>query len=388
LKAIIIGGGISGLSTGVGLRRAGIEATIFERAPDMPSLQAGGGMHLWNNAMRALQHMELADRAEEVGEGVDAFSWYTNKGRLMGSGDVTELTRQVGAPAVGLTRKDLHAALSGAADDDLIRFGAECTGFEQDADGVTVRFADGREERADVLIGADGITSAVRAQLQGDSEPRYSGVVVCQAVVKTSEQLITPRIYGMLWGRGTRFGYYPINGGAFWYLLVAAPRGYFADAATRREKVAKHIAGWADPAERLLAATPDEGLIQGDIVDREPVEKWGEGRVTLVGDAAHAMTPFLGQGGGQGIEDAAVVTASLSEQPDIPTALRSYEDLRRERTAEITTRAFKVGQTTSMKNPVACAVRNRLMAVTFPRVVWKVFSRIITTDFMKKEAQA
>ena len=387
MKAIIVGGGISGLNTGLGLRRAGVEAKIFDRASNLASLQAGGGMHLWNNGMRALQHLGQAERVEAAGEGVDAFTWYTDQGRLMGSGDVTELTRKLGIGATGITRKDLHATLSEAADDDLIQFDSRCTGFEQDTDGVTVRFEDGREERGDVLIGADGINSAVRAQLQGAAEPHYSGVAVCQAVVRTDEQLITPRIYGMQWGRGTRFGYYPILGGAFWYLLVAAERDYFADPATRRQKVAENIAGWAPPAERLLAAAPDDGLIAGNIVDREPAQKWGEGRVTVVGDAAHAMTPFLGQGGGQGIEDAAVLTACLTGAQDIPAALRDYEDRRRDRTAEITTRARKVGETTSMRNPVACAVRNRVMKFAFPRRVWPIFSRIISTDFMRKDGQ-
>lgn len=388
MKAIIVGGGISGLNTGLGLRRAGVDAKIYDRASNLASLQAGGGMHLWNNGMRALDHLGQRERVEAAGEGVDEFNWYTDQGRLMGSGDVTELTRKLGIGATGITRKDLHQTLAEGADDDLIQFDSKCTGFDQDTDGVTVRFEDGREERGDVLIGADGINSAVRRQIQGDSEPRYSGVTVCQAVVKTDEQLIKPRIYGMLWGRGSRFGYYPILGGAFWYLLVAEPRDYFADPATRRQKVANYLAGWADPAERLLAAAPDEGLIVGNIVDREPVQKWGEGRVTVVGDAAHAMTPFLGQGGGQGIEDAAVITSCLTDATDIPRALRDYEDLRRDRTAEITTRAAKVGETTSMKSPVACAVRNRVMKLVFPRRIWPIFSRIITTDFMRKDGQA
>jgi 2-polyprenyl-6-methoxyphenol hydroxylase-like FAD-dependent oxidoreductase len=386
MKAIIVGGGISGLNTGLGLRRAGVDAKIYDRASNLASLQAGGGMHLWNNGMRALDYLGQRQRVEAAGEGVDAFTWYTDQGRLMGSGDVTELTRKLGIGATGITRKDLHQTLAEGADDDLIQFDSKCTGFEQDAEGVTVRFEDGREERGDVLIGADGINSAVRQQIQGDSEPRYSGVAVCQAVCKTDEQLITPRIYGMQWGRGTRFGYYPILGGAFWYLLVAAPKDFFADPATRRQKCAEHLAGWAPPAEKLLAAVPDEGLIAGNISDREPVRKWGEGRVTLAGDAAHAMTPFLGQGGGQGIEDAAVITHCLSEEDDIPTALRRYEDLRFDRTAAITKRAAKVGETTSMSNPIQCAVRNRVMKVVFPRRIWPIFSGIITTDFMKGEA--
>lgn len=389
MKAIIVGGGISGLNTGLGLRRAGVEAKVYDRASTLASLQAGGGMHLWNNGMRALDHLGQRERVEAAGEGVDAFTWYTDQGRLMGSGDVTELTRRLGIGATGITRKDLHQTLAEGADDDLIRFDCKCTGFEQDPEGVTVRFDDGREERGDVLIGADGINSAVRRQIQGESEPRYSGVAVCQAVCKTSEQLIEPRIYGMQWGRGVRFGYYPILGGAFWYLLVAAPKDYFADPATRRQKCEEHLAGWARPAEKLLAAAPDDGLIAGNISDREPVRKWGEGRVTLVGDAAHAMTPFLGQGGGQGIEDAAVVTSCLADGgDDVPAALRSYENMRFDRTAEITRRAAKVGETTSMKNPVACAVRNRVMKVVFPRRIWPVFSQIITTDFMRKEAHA
>jgi 2-polyprenyl-6-methoxyphenol hydroxylase-like FAD-dependent oxidoreductase len=388
MKAIIVGAGISGLSTGVGLRRAGAEVTVFERGRGLASVQAGGGMHLWNNAMSALQRMGIAERVESVGEGVDHFSWYTNHGRLMGSGDVTELTRRVGAPAVGLTRADLHSALTAAAGDDMIQFGSELTGFEADATGVTVRLADGREERADVLIGADGIKSKVREQLQGEAEPRYSGVVVCQAVAKSDQQLIPPRVYGMLWGRGTRFGYYPVNGGAFWYLLVAAPKDLFADPASRREKIAKYIAGWADPVPRLLETSTDADLIPGNIVDREPAKKWGEGRVTMVGDAAHAMTPFLGQGGGQGIEDAAVLTECLKGATDLPRALRAYENMRRGRTADITRRAFKVGQTTSLRNPVACAVRNRLMTVLFPRVVWKEFSTVISTNFIEQEAPA
>jgi 2-polyprenyl-6-methoxyphenol hydroxylase-like FAD-dependent oxidoreductase len=380
-RALVVGGGPGGLAAAAGIRRAGLDVSVFERATDLRQVQLGGGVHLWNNALRALEEVELADRVRDVGVPVERFVWWTSAGKLIGEGDVAELTRRLGVPALGLTRSDLHEALAGALDGVSVETGAECTGFTEESEGVTAAFANGRNERGDILIGADGAGSVIRTQSIGETELRYSGVVNLQAVVPGKTDLTPPATYGMFWGRGIRFGFYPVRGGTFWYALVSTHAGG-PDASTGfKQYVLERVREWAPPAPALVEATPDDAIVRSDLVGRDPVENWGRGRVTLLGDAAHAMTPFMGQGAGQALEDAAVLLRCLREEPDLERALREYEQRRQPRTAEVTTRSWRVGQGTKMANPIACAVRNRIVRTLYPRVVWPQFAKQIAHDF-------
>jgi 2-polyprenyl-6-methoxyphenol hydroxylase-like FAD-dependent oxidoreductase len=380
-RALVIGGGPGGLAAAAGLRRAGLDVSVFERATDLRHVQLGGGVHLWNNALRALQEIGLADGVRAVGVPVERFVWWTSAGKLIGEGNVAELTQRLGAPALGLTRSDLHEALTAGLEGVSIETGAECTGFTEKADGVVAAFVDGREERGDLLIGADGAGSVVRQQLLGDTELRYSGVVNLQAVVTGLTDLTPPATYGMFWGRGIRVGFYPVRGGTFWYALVSAPAGGPDASAGFKQYVLERVREWAPPVPALVEATPDDAMVRSDLVGRDPVESWGRGRVTLLGDAAHAMTPFMGQGAGQALEDAAVLLRCLGEQSNLEQALRDYERRRQPRTAEVTTRSWRVGQGTKMSNPIACAVRNRIVRTLYPRVVWPQFAKQIAHDF-------
>jgi len=161
-RVMIVGAGIGGVTAAVALRRNGLDVTVFERAGDLSRIQVGLGVLLWPNATRALQEAGLGERAEAAGALVEVMEWGSAQGESWASWPVGEEGRKLGAPAVGITRASLHAAISEALEDGVLELGAEYVGFEQDEGGVTARFADGREERGSVLVGADGIDSVVR----------------------------------------------------------------------------------------------------------------------------------------------------------------------------------------------------------------------------------
>jgi 2-polyprenyl-6-methoxyphenol hydroxylase-like FAD-dependent oxidoreductase len=376
-RAIVAGAGIGGLCAASGLRRLGYEVDVLERAGGLGSVQVGGGIHLWNNATLALRRLGLITPVEAAGKVVERFSWYTHTGALLGSGDVGAIAHRVGTPALGLTRSVLHDALTPSLEGITVHLGAECVGFEQDDAGVTVRVADGSERRADLLVGADGLRSAVRAQLVGDGEPKRSGIAVWQGVARLDA---SPAEYGMLWGRGVRMGFYPVTDGTFWYLLSPVGEGPAVPPKVKARALAL-VAGWAEPAAAMVEATPEEAIVGGEILCRDPVARWGEGRVTLLGDAAHAMTPFMGQGAGQAMEDAAVLVSCLRAGTSVSDTLRRYELLRQPRTRELTERSWKLGRTTGIRNPIACAVRDRLLRRMFPRVIWPEFERTVGYAF-------
>jgi 2-polyprenyl-6-methoxyphenol hydroxylase-like FAD-dependent oxidoreductase len=186
----------------------------------------------------------------------------------------------------------------------------------------------------------------------------------------------------MFWGCGTRVGFYPVRGGTFWYALIRAPAGGPTTPRGLKAALLDRVRDWVEPTRALIEGSPEEAMARSDLGGRDPVDRWGAGRITLLGDAAHAMTPFMGQGAGQALEDAAVLQRSLSKHDDLPTALREYERRRRPRTAEITKRSWRVGQGTKMKNPIVCAVRNRIVRRIYPRVIWPQFAKQIAGEFL------
>lgn len=193
----------------------------------------------------------------------------------------------------------LRFGLAGALDEDAVHLGAECTWFAQDADGITVRFADGREARGDALIGADGLRSTIRMQLLGQSKPRYAGYTLWQGTAEFDSAKYPPGLMRMVWGKGGRFvSYYTSPGRLFWFGVANAPES----GTERKEAALERFRGWMPPIEELISATPDGSLSRVDMYDREPVSTWGTGRVTLLGDAAHPITVNSGQGAAQTLE--------------------------------------------------------------------------------------
>jgi 2-polyprenyl-6-methoxyphenol hydroxylase-like FAD-dependent oxidoreductase len=362
-SAIVIGAGIGGLATAHSLRRVGIEAAVFERAPELRRVQVGGGFHLWTNAVRALQALGLDGAVQKIGTPIEVTEYRNAQGRILATWPVGELGRQLAARDVGVNRRDLHRVLGEAQPDGAVRVGMELHSFEQDAAGVTARFADGTEERADVLIGADGLRSTVRRRMLGAESPRFAGYTQWQTTMEPTEDFIPKGIEHVVFGPASRAILHHVGGGElFWAGVIYGPEGSASQRKDgRKQMLLDAFRGWENPIGAAIDATPEERIVGLDIYDRTPVKRWGEGRVTLVGDAAHAMTTNLSQGGCQALEDAAVLARSLREGPNVEGALRAYEARRVPRTGALVKRSRNIAKLGAWRSPLACAARDRML---------------------------
>jgi 2-polyprenyl-6-methoxyphenol hydroxylase-like FAD-dependent oxidoreductase len=225
-----------------------------------------------------------------------------------------------------------------------------------------VRFSDGREVCGAALIGADGIHSTVRAQLHGAREPRYAGYTAWRGVAPFAHPQLPIGVGIDTWGRGQRFGITHIGGGrVYWFATRNTAAGEEDAAGGRKAELLTRFHGWHEPIEAVIEATEGEAILRNDIYDRPPLRHWGTGRVTLLGDAAHPMTPNLGQGACQAIEDAVVLAACLRDGATIPEALRSYESRRIPRTTAVTRRSRLTGWYGQRERPLECWLRDTLM---------------------------
>lgn len=378
-KALIVGAGVGGLTAAVALRRVGIEVELFEQAPGPRQIVVGGGLHIWPNGMRALQQVGLVEQVQAVGETIARLDWHSPEHGLLASADLAATARKVGAPSVGIRRADLLTVLLDAVENS-IRFGSELTGFEQDAQAVTVRLADGAEVVGDVLIAADGLHSTVREHLVGETELRAPGVLVCQAAVEGTAPG-PEAVFTEVWGPALRFGCYPVRNGAFWFAFLPSAEADALAVAGAKELLLERTESWTAPAREAIGATPAAAIVCGEVVARNPIDCWTEGRVALLGDAAHPMTPFTGQGACQAIEDGIVLAECLRSEPEMAASLRAYEARRQPRTNEIWNRSWAAATSVAKKSRTIDPTRRRAFAATFERVVWKQLEQTIVQPF-------
>jgi 2-polyprenyl-6-methoxyphenol hydroxylase-like FAD-dependent oxidoreductase len=385
MRALVVGGGIGGLTTAIAMRRAGIDAVVFERAADVQKVQLGGGIHIWHNGMRGLQEAGVADQVEALGgraAAVERAEFSTAKGKTLATWPIAQLEREVGAPTIGVVRPELHAVLLRALDDSALHLGAACTGFEDGADGVTARFDDGSEERGDVLIGADGMRSVVRAQLRGAEEPHFAGYASWQSFAEFDDERAPVGVFRVIFGRGARFLHYRVGPTrVYWEGIFATAPGRQDPEGGRKRAVLERFSGWREPVEAIVRATEEGAITRADIYDRPAVKEWGRGRVTLLGDAAHAMTNALGQGANQAIEDAIVLTNCLVDAADPVAALREYERRRIARTAKIVKLSSFMTALSRWQQPWAVAVRDRWLRVSLGTFVYKGLKRDMRYTF-------
>ncbi len=379
-SAIVVGAGIGGLTAATALRRAGFDVTLCEKAPQHRA--AGFGLAVQSNAMNALRTLDLGldEALLRAGGRVTTFSFRTADGSELRRIDVTPIDDMLGAPSVVLARKDIHEILLESAGPDLrVETGAEAVGFAQTADDVTLELADGRRLQADVLIGADGINSVIRAQLHGAADPRPGGFVCWLALAPFWPPNLTEGESVHFWGRGLRFGLHDCGQGTiYWWAAQSCDAELAAHWPYGKDDLLLRFSGWSPDITEIISATEEAAIIAVPALDRPALTTWGDGRVTLLGDAAHPMLPSLGQGANSAIEDAVVLAHTLSGHSDLTAGLRAYEQQRLPRTTELVDGSWSLGRIEQGTSRTVAATRARLVRHAPNRTVMNFISKPMT----------
>ncbi|NET80341.1 FAD-binding monooxygenase [Okeania hirsuta] len=358
-KVAIIGAGPGGLATAIALRKQGIDAHVYEKAREFRPVGAGVGLQ--SNGLRCLDAIkpEIAFTLKRSGCQVQKVTLKTSTGETIRTTETTMMAKY-GQPLLTIWWWHLQQILASELPPEAIHLNHRCIGFEQNENNVVTHFENGKTAQADLLIGADGVNSAVRQTLIGDGEPRYVGSMSWRAVVNYQEELLPANEVILM--KGEESIVYLLNvgeGNMSWLarklLLDSTLSSTFAEAKSR---LLREFANWMEPVRELIAQTDPERILEGPICDRLPLKQWSYGRVTLLGDAAHPMAPSAGQGANTTFEDAYELTECLCNFPDLQTALTNYDKRRIQRTAILQTRSaegekryYQSNQQTNQKSP-------------------------------------
>ncbi|MER6445021.1 FAD-dependent monooxygenase [Streptomyces venezuelae] len=366
--AVVAGAGIGGLAAALALHRHGWRVTVCERAAGPTAV--GAGIVLAPNALRAFDTIGF-DVTRAAGRALPAAMGLRRPdGRWLSRADTAALAARFGGPPLALHRSALAEALAAALPATAIRYGAAVTSVD-DADGSPVVRTDaGDLDGADLVIAADGIHSPLRRQyFPGHPGLHHSGETAWRTVLPAAAHP-TGAATAETWGRGERFGVVPLaDGRTYLYATAVAPEGYRP--ADVRAELLRRYGTWHDPIPALLERIDPAAVLQHDLYDLAgPLPRFHHGRLAWLGDAAHAMTPNLGQGGCQAVEDAAVLGRLLAgtRAEDVPAALAAYSAARCARTDAIRVRARRAGRVAALSHPLAVAVRDLAVRATPARV--------------------
>jgi 2-polyprenyl-6-methoxyphenol hydroxylase-like FAD-dependent oxidoreductase len=327
---------------------------------------------LWANAMLILDRLGVGAEIRERGAVLKCFEQRNTRGRLLSRWPLDEMARRLGAPICGINRPDLHAALVRGAGSEQVRTGCNVERFEQANGSVSVALAGGGDETGDVLIGADGIDSTIRKQLLGEQAPRHSGLTMWRANVPYDESIAPAVDFIAWWGSGTKFVIFRSGPERLsWEAIVTSPPGGQDAPGERKRAVLDRFADFTAPVHRIVEATDEQAIFRTDVFDRPPDERWGEGRVTLLGDAAHPMTFAVGQGAAQALEDALAIGRALGKDGDVEAALRAYEQPRIARAARFQTMAWRLARAGALESRSAQALRNTAFTLSSP-IGWRM----------------
>ncbi|KUI01836.1 FAD-dependent oxidoreductase [Mycobacterium sp. IS-3022] len=337
-RIVVIGAGIAGLATAVALQQRGHDVTLIEERTDTSS---GAGISIWPNALAALDDLGLGDPVREAGGSVTAGAARWRDGTWLRRPAPARIVTALGEPLVVIRRSALTSILAAALTEGTLRAGLAADALAVTAAGVRVTLADNTVLEADAVVGADGTHSMVARHLNGPLHNRYIGYTAWRGVAQCR---IDPDLAGETLGAAVEFGHVPLGAqNTYWFATERLPEGHTApqgELAHLRER----FASWAQPIPEILATTEPAAVLRNDLYDRDEARQWARGPIVAVGDAAHPMRPHLGQGGCQGLEDAAILARFLDGDDDTASAFARFVAFRRPRVRSLVRESRFIGR--------------------------------------------
>ena len=362
IHILIIGAGIGGLTTALALQKAGFRVSVYEAAPELSEL--GAGLTVASNGAIVLQHLGLGPVLDALAcvPDVGAVHHYRDGRVLVDVPHGEQTIRKFGAPYCQIHRADLHNGLIDAVlanDQNCIYLSHTFTDLSESESQITAHFTGLTSATGDLLIGCDGIHSAVRAKLFGQDNPEFTGYAAWRGVIPIAdlpEGFIDPDT-DVFVGPGHFFTRYKIRAGELLNYVATARTNAWAEEGwsvpSTVDAVQKEFAEFAPHVQTVLAATPPEECFRWGIFERPPLNSWSIGRATLLGDAAHPISPFLGQGAVMALEDAMIITRCLEAADSIGEVLERYESARKDRIRFVYVESQNAGENLTTFDPDA-----------------------------------
>jgi 2-polyprenyl-6-methoxyphenol hydroxylase-like FAD-dependent oxidoreductase len=359
----VVGAGIAGLATGVALQRRGFDVTVIEERMDASS---GAGISIWPNALAALDEIGLGDSVRDAGGRVTTGALRWRDGTWLRRPHPDRFVKALGEPLVVVRRAALTDVLRGGLGHATLRRGITVTGVVESAGSIRLKLSDGSVHQSDAVIGADGTQSMIARLLNGRLAHKYTGYTAWRGVADCS---IDPDLAGETVGSGVEFGHVPMGPAhTYWFVTERAREGATA-AEGELNYLRKKYSSWAQPIPELLAATGPSAIQRHDIYDRARAKVWARGPIVLVGDAAHAMRPHLGQGGCQGLEDAVILAAFAAGSHALASAFGRFAAFRQPRVTPLVRESAFFGRLVNLRPTVFSAAASRA-SVLVPEAVF------------------
>jgi len=375
----IIGGGVAGLSMAIALLHLKKDFLVFEQSAVLQGIGAGFGLAA--NAMQAFDYLGLRQEVEQIGYYTETYAILDPNGRTLIAPDTQRLSSRYNQKNFTVHRADLHSYLLSKLPSERILLGKRFQRFERTANTVLLSFDDGTTYRCRYLIVADGVRSIVRQQLAPQSTPRYSGYTCWRATIGNGA--IGLPHGSETWGPKGRFGMTPlIHDRIYWYACINAPQNSATYKKYSVKDLQRNFSDYHNPIPEILSNTSDEDLLWNDIIDIKPLTRFAYGNILLIGDAAHATTPNMGQGACQALEDVAILSQEIKRNSAVEMAFKNFEIRRLKRTKYITDTSRQIGRAAQYTHPWMIGARNALLRLVPAQWTQATLKKLLEVDFM------
>jgi 2-polyprenyl-6-methoxyphenol hydroxylase-like FAD-dependent oxidoreductase len=377
IDLLIQGAGIGGLTLAIAMLQKGYTVRIVERAS--AHSEVGAGIWMAANPMQIFDRLGIAERIMAVGWGVHRLTLQDCNGDILQASDLSAVAKLFGFETIALHRAALQQVLSAQLPGGVVTFGTDVKSFQQSSDAVSALLTDGSTVTAKLVVGADGIRSQLRTMASLGGEMRYSGSSSYRAIAKGLKLLSPDMDHDAyeIWGKGCRLGFSKINAeDYYWYMTFDSARNTSLSPVLRRAHAGSLFSKYFSRWTPLLENTRSEEILQTDISDLKRLEAWSSGRIGLIGDAAHATTPNLGQGGAMAVEDAYSLTAAIKMAGLNKRAFELFEQQRRAKVDWTVSTSWSIGRMCHLKNPLLRSLRNLALTMMLNRGAEKQMRRL------------